>query len=36
VDWYQLLEPIMIRADDQLTVRYVYDKAAERRAHETC
>jgi hypothetical protein len=31
---YQLAQPISVRADDQLTVRCVYDNTAERRAHE--
>ncbi|MBC8132149.1 MAG: hypothetical protein H7X95_04145 [Deltaproteobacteria bacterium] len=32
--FYQLVEPIVLRADDQLTVRCVYDNTAARRAHE--
>jgi hypothetical protein len=31
---YQLAEPIVLRADDELTVRCTYDNTAERRAHE--
>jgi mono/diheme cytochrome c family protein len=31
---YQLVKPITVKADDQLTVRCVYDNTAERRAHE--
>ena len=31
---YQLIQPIAIRADDELTVRCIYDNTAERRAHE--
>jgi mono/diheme cytochrome c family protein len=31
---YQLTTPITVRADDQLTVRCIYDNTAERRAHE--
>jgi hypothetical protein len=31
---YQLAQPIPVHADDQLTVRCVYDNTAEHRAHE--
>jgi hypothetical protein len=31
---YQLVDPIAVRAEDELTVRCVYDNTAERRAHE--
>jgi hypothetical protein len=31
---YQLAQPIALRADDELSIRCVYDNTAERRAHE--